>query len=123
MSRQLADLLRDRIRSGDLAPGASLPSEARLAQHHDVSRTIVQAALALLESEGLVNIAGRGTFVRTAEPAETVTLCKGDTVSARMPSGLERSELDMVEGVPLVVIFRADGSRELYPADRFQVGR
>ncbi|MGV9368351.1 MULTISPECIES: GntR family transcriptional regulator [Micromonospora] len=122
--RQLADLLRDRITSGDLAPGASLPSELRLAQEHGLSRTSVRQAIALLRSEGLVIVKPpRGTFVRAVEPAETVTLLKGDTASARMPTPAERRELEIGEGVPVLVVFRADGSRELYAADRIRVGR
>lgn len=57
----------------------------------------------------------RGTFVRTTEPTETVTLLKGDTASARMSTPAERRELDIGEGVPVLVVFRADGSRELTP--------
>lgn len=122
--RQLADLLRDRITSGDLAPGASLPSELRLAQEYGLSRTSVRQAISLLRSEGLVIVQPpRGTFVRSLEPTETVTLRKGDTASARMPTPAERKELDIGEGVPVLVVFRADGSRELYPADRIRVGR
>ncbi|MBQ0901995.1 GntR family transcriptional regulator [Micromonospora sp. U21] len=122
--RQLADLLRDRITSGDLAPGASLPSELRLAQEYGLSRTSVRQAISLLRSEGLVIVEPpRGTFVRSMEPTETVTLRKGDTASARMPTPAERRELDIGEGVPVLVVFRADGSRELYPADRIRVGR
>ena len=122
--RQLADLLRDRITSGDLAPGASLPSELRLAQEYGLSRTSVRQAISLLRSEGLVIVQPpRGTFVRSVEPTETVTLRKGDTASARMPTPAERKELDIGEGVPVLVVFRADGSRELYPADRIRVGR
>ncbi|MFG3688115.1 GntR family transcriptional regulator [Micromonospora sp. NPDC047740] len=122
--RQLADLLRDRITSGDLAPGASLPSELRLAQEYGLSRTSVRQAISLLRSEGLVIVQPpRGTFVRNMEPTETVTLLKGDTASARMPTPAERKELDIGEGVPVLVVFRADGSRELYPADRIRVGR
>ncbi|WP_406039031.1 GntR family transcriptional regulator [Micromonospora sp. NBC_00898] len=122
--RQLADLLRDRITSGDLAPGASLPSELRLAQEYGLSRTSVRQAISLLRSEGLVIVQPpRGTFVRSMEPTETVTLLKGDTASARMPTPAERRELDIGEGVPVLVVFRADGSRELYPADRIRVGR
>jgi DNA-binding FadR family transcriptional regulator len=122
--RQLADLLRDRIMSGDLAPGASLPSELRLAQEYELSRTTVRQAIALLRSEGLVIVEPpRGTFVRTIEPTETVTLLKGDTASARMPTPGERRELGIGEGVPVLVVFRADGSRELYAADRIRVGR
>ena len=124
MFRQLADMLRDRILSGDLAPGASLPSELRLAQEYGLSRTTVRQAIALIRSEGLVIVEPpRGTFVRTTEPTETVTLLKGDTATARMPTPIERRELDIAEGVPVLVIFRADGSRELYAADRIRVGR
>lgn len=124
MFRQLADLLRDRITSGDIAPGASLPSELRLAQEHGLSRTSVRQAIAILRSEGLVIVEPpRGTFVRTNEPTETVKLLKGDTASARMPTPAERRELEIGEGVPVLVIFRADGSRELYAADRVRVGR
>ncbi|MEU3457854.1 GntR family transcriptional regulator [Micromonospora sp. NPDC006766] len=122
--RQLADLLRNRITSGDLAPGASLPSELRLAQEYGLSRTSVRQAISLLRSEGLVIVQPpRGTFVRSMEPTETVTLLKGDTASARMPTPEERKELDIGEGVPVLVVFRADGSREVYPADRIRVGR
>lgn len=124
MFRQLADLLRDRITSGDLAPGASLPSELRLAQQYGLSRTSVRQAVALLRSEGLVIVEPpRGTFVRAVEPTDTVTLLKGDTATARMPTPVERRELEMGEGIPVIVIFRADGSRELYAADRIRVGR
>ncbi|TYC06497.1 winged helix-turn-helix transcriptional regulator [Micromonospora sp. WP24] len=122
--RQLADLLRDRITSGDLAPGASLPSELRLAQEHGLSRTSVRQAVALLRAEGLVIVEPpRGTFVRADEPTETVSLLKGDTASARMPTPAERRELEIGEGIPVIVIFRADGSREVYAADRARIGR
>ncbi|MBO4208203.1 winged helix-turn-helix domain-containing protein [Micromonospora echinofusca] len=121
---QLADLLRDRIRSGDLAPGALLPGEARLTEEYGLSRTAVQQAMALLRTEGLVSIdPTRGAFVCTSEPAETVTLLKGDTVSARLPTPVEQRELGAGDGVPVLVVFRADGSRELYSADRVRVGR
>lgn len=52
-----------------------------------------------------------------------MTLLKGDTASARMPTRAERRELDIGEGVPVLVVFRADGSRELYAADRIRLGR
>ena len=52
-----------------------------------------------------------------------MTLLKGDTATARMPTPAERRELEMGEGIPVIVIFRADGSRELYAADRIRVGR
>ncbi|WP_432896165.1 hypothetical protein ACQP1S_16800 [Micromonospora matsumotoense] len=45
------------------------------------------------------------------------------TATARMPTPAERRELEMGEGIPVIVIFRADGSREMYAADRVRVGR
>lgn len=122
--RQLADLLRDRILSGDLAPGAKLPSELRMTQEYGISRTTVRQAVGILRSEGLVVVdPPHGTRVRTTEPTETVTLRKGDTATTRMPSPAERRELDLAEGVPVLVVTRADGSIELYPGDRTRVGR
>jgi DNA-binding GntR family transcriptional regulator len=122
--RQLADLLRNRILSGELQPGASLPSELRMAQEYGLSRTSVRQAVSILRSEGLVSVQRpRGTFVREAEFTDIVTLRKGDTASARMPSPTERRDLDLSEGVPILVISRADGSTELYAADRTRVSR
>ncbi|WP_319459095.1 hypothetical protein [Micromonospora sp. RTP1Z1] len=40
-----------------------------------------------------------------------------------MPTPAERRELEIGEGAPVLVVFRADGSRELYAADRMRVGR
>lgn len=61
---QVAALLRRRIESGDLAPGAKLPKELELARQLGVSRIPVRHALTILEREGFVNrVHGRGTFV------------------------------------------------------------
>jgi GntR family transcriptional repressor for pyruvate dehydrogenase complex len=51
---QLADLLRERITSGDLREGDRLPSEAALAEQAGVSRSTVREALRILEEAGLV---------------------------------------------------------------------
>nr|WP_109565414.1 GntR family transcriptional regulator [Jannaschia seohaensis] len=56
--------LRGEISSGTYAPGATLPSEAKLAAAHDVSRVTVRRALAALSDEGLVETrGGAGTRV------------------------------------------------------------
>ncbi len=61
---QLANILRDMIKSGELRPRAPLPSESYLQQEQGVSRGTVRMAVAILRDEGLVvTIAGRGTFV------------------------------------------------------------
>ena len=122
--RQLADLLRDRIQSGDLAPGEPLPSELRLAQEHGISRTTVRQAIGQLRTEGLVTVdRPRGTFVRVPEPIETVTLGHGELAGARMPTDAERRIHRLGEGVPVLVITAADGTTTVHPADRVQLTR
>jgi GntR family transcriptional regulator, transcriptional repressor for pyruvate dehydrogenase complex len=50
---------------GELAPGASLPSEADLAQRYDVSRLTVREAVKMLAGRGLLELArGRRAVVR-----------------------------------------------------------
>lgn len=65
MYRQLSDLIRGRMKRGELAHGARLPSEAELCKAYSVSRMTVRTALAELERENLVErIPGKGTFMR-----------------------------------------------------------
>jgi GntR family transcriptional regulator len=67
--RQLADILRAQIESGELPAGRVMPSETTLSQQHGLSRGTVVKALDALEREGLVErIQGRGTFVKRAGP-------------------------------------------------------
>jgi GntR family transcriptional regulator len=61
---QLREILEDTMRSGALAVGEQLPSEAQLCDSYDVSRTVVRQALAELTNEGLIHrYKGRGSFV------------------------------------------------------------
>lgn len=65
--RQVADDLRAKIGSGELAPGAKLPSERELVDTYDVSRPTIRDAIGLLRSEGVVIAEhGRGVYVRQA---------------------------------------------------------
>jgi GntR family transcriptional regulator len=65
MYRQIADEIREQIRSGELPEGAVLPSEAALMRQHGTSQGTVRKAVALLRSEGwVVSESGRGVFVR-----------------------------------------------------------
>jgi len=62
--RQLAGILRDKIASGELAPGAAVPSVKRLRQEYGVAETTARKAVALLRDEGLVEtVMGWGSFV------------------------------------------------------------
>ncbi len=55
----IARALGDSIRSGELPPGSTLPSESQLTARFGVSRGTVRHALATLRSEGLI-VGGRG---------------------------------------------------------------
>jgi DNA-binding GntR family transcriptional regulator len=62
--RQLAGILRDQIASGELAPGAAVPSVKRLRQEYGVAETTARKAVGLLRYEGLVEtVMGWGSFV------------------------------------------------------------
>lgn len=61
---RIASQLRDRIDRGELATGATLPSERELASTLGVSRMTARHALMVLESEGYLHReTPRGTFV------------------------------------------------------------
>ncbi|MEU4772991.1 GntR family transcriptional regulator [Micromonospora sp. NPDC023644] len=117
--RQLADELRTRIRAGDYPPGALLPSETRLSQEHGVGRGTVRRAVGLLRAEGLVDVAsGRGTRVRMPTERQRVSVPRGSEVLARMPTAEERAELDVPDGVPVMVVSLGGRVRGVYAADR-----
>jgi GntR family transcriptional regulator len=59
--------LRARIRSGELAPGATIRSEAELATSFGVSRGTVRQALSSLRGEGLIS-GGQGRRTVVARP-------------------------------------------------------
>lgn len=67
--KQIADELRARIASGELAPGAKVPGENTLMTDYDVSRDTARKALATLKAEGLTQTKkGSGTIVRSFRP-------------------------------------------------------
>lgn len=112
--RQLADQLRDRITTGELPPGARIPSEERINQETGLSRNTIRRALHQLRAEGLVTVdPPHPTRVRVPPEQHEVVLAAGAVVRARMPTPAERAEHDVPEGVPVL-----DVSGALYPADR-----
>ena len=67
--KQIADRLRAAILSGELAPGARMPSEQELMDAHGVARGTIRQAMNVLRGEGLVRTEhGRGSFVRDRPP-------------------------------------------------------
>lgn len=62
---QIAAILRDRVTSGQIAPGRPLPSERTLVQEFGVSPLTARKAVRVLVAEGLVEVVqGRGAYVR-----------------------------------------------------------
>ena len=69
--QQLYELLKWRIASGRLEPGAQLPTESLLLEEFHVSRNTVRHALSELERDNLiVRFPRKGTFVRHAPEGE-----------------------------------------------------
>ncbi|WP_100010400.1 GntR family transcriptional regulator [Lentibacillus sediminis] len=61
---QLAEEIKQLIRSGELAPGDLLPSEREYAEKYNISRMTVRQAINNLVTEGLIyRQKGRGTFI------------------------------------------------------------
>jgi GntR family transcriptional regulator len=70
LSRQIASILREQIKAGELQPGAALPSIVKLAERYEVATATVNKAIRILKSEGLlVGVSGHGTFVKQLDTA------------------------------------------------------
>ncbi|WUT72646.1 GntR family transcriptional regulator [Streptomyces sp. NBC_00670] len=65
----MADVLRARIVSGQLRPGARMPTQAVLAQEFGVERGTVRQALRVLQSEGLLAGVSKGSPATVAPDA------------------------------------------------------
>lgn len=117
--RQLAEMLRARIVAGEWPPGTLLPPSPRLRHEYGVGKATVQAAIGSLRAEGLIGLE-RGIGIRVREPVERqrVAVPRGGEVSSRMPTARERADLDVPEGVPVLVVTLGGRVRGVYPADR-----
>ncbi|MEU4931249.1 winged helix-turn-helix domain-containing protein [Streptomyces yokosukanensis] len=67
-SREIAESLRERIRTGALRPGERLPTQAELAEEFGVERGAVRQALRELQEDGLLSNVSKGSPPRVAEP-------------------------------------------------------
>ncbi|MYS90390.1 GntR family transcriptional regulator [Streptomyces sp. SID5464] len=66
--QKIADILRERIRAGDLKPGDRLPTQAELAEEFGVERGAVRQALRALQEDGLLADVSKGSPPRIAAP-------------------------------------------------------
>jgi GntR family transcriptional regulator len=75
---QLANILKEKIISGEYAPMDKLPTEKQLVNSYKISRVTVRQALQALENDGLiVRKRGKGSFVKNAKLASTPTKLTG----------------------------------------------
>ncbi len=76
--KQVADSLRKQILSGELAPGAQLPTERELCHQFSASRITIRRALQILADEILIQRRhGSGTFV-SPTPSRRIPLLATD---------------------------------------------
>lgn len=122
LSAQLAQLLREQIRSGQLGPGDRVPSEPQLARKYSVSRDTAQRALSMLADEGLITRRrGVGSIVADVQPVTEVRARPGARISARLPTAAEREAARAGTWVPLLAVAEPGWPEQLYPADRVVV--
>jgi len=63
--KQIAEIIRRRIASGEYRKGTRIPTESEMVETWEVARTTARRAIALLREEGLVDtVPQRGTYVR-----------------------------------------------------------
>ena len=119
--RQIADDIREGIRTGELRPGQLLPTEANLAIGYEVSVDVVRHALAGLRGEGLIVTGrGKGSRVRDLPEASVVNVPPGVRITTRMPTEDERLHFGLSEGTPLLVVESPAGV-ELLPGDQYAI--
>jgi GntR family transcriptional regulator len=76
--QQIVDSLLEQIQTGDLEPGARLPSEHALSKQYGVGRNTIRHALSDLAAEGYVeSVQGVGTFVTETHFPKTVEFLYG----------------------------------------------
>ena len=63
--RQIAEIIRKRIESGEYPKNSRIPTESEMVETWEVARTTARRAIAVLREEGLVyTVPQRGTYVR-----------------------------------------------------------
>jgi GntR family transcriptional regulator len=111
--KQVRNDIREKIASGEYAPGDSLPSEPALAEDYGVSRTTVRLALNSLRAEGALGVRmGKGSYVleQASAPAVAVTRSTADPAESLTPQttpDLGQTEAD-VRTAALLGISEAD---------------
>jgi DNA-binding GntR family transcriptional regulator len=100
----LAHPLRELIRTGELAPGALLPSESELARAAGTKRYSIRKALFLLQQEGLIGpVAGRGWAVLdggAGASSDAGLLPRYRQIAAELRAAIEAGQLTAGSALP-----------------------
>ena len=89
---QLATLIREKIVTGQFAPGDRLPSESEMANNFGLSRMTIRQAMTNLEEDGLIRRErGRGTFVTEKPPIRSADLELDRSIDDLISMGLSTS--------------------------------
>ncbi|WSQ62851.1 GntR family transcriptional regulator [Streptomyces sp. NBC_01217] len=72
-SEEVADALRERIRTGELKAGDHLPTQSALAEEFRVERGVIRLALQRMQDDGLLAAVTRGMPPQVASPADAET--------------------------------------------------
>lgn len=130
-SERIADEIRARIRSGELAPGAPVPSTRRIVAEHGVAMATASRVLDALRRDGLVEVRrGVGTVVAagaggagsarpgaaagaaTAPTVDDVVRLAMATADAEGLGGLSMRRIATDLGIPTMSLYRYVRGRE-----------
>src|SRR5215210_2988344 len=81
---QLKEIIRERLRTGEWAPGSLIPSERELCERYGISRMTARQSISELVNEGLLyREQGKGTFVGHPKIAQQLLRLTGFTEDMR----------------------------------------
>jgi GntR family transcriptional regulator len=79
---QIADFIRDQISTGELMPGAPIPTVGELCERWNCSPGSARSAISVLKNEGLIT-GGRGKSATVRKPPARIRLTVDSTQSAK----------------------------------------
>ena len=101
---QIADDIRNKIKSGELTENSRIPTEAELSQSYQVSRITIRKALEILEDEEiLVRRQRLGTFVSARKMSRSLNCFMGFTKSCELSGKKAETRLlsaELVRAMP-----------------------